>query len=191
MELTIPHNPMVEGLSDSFIAWYKDHGMMTSLKKALQVSQWMEQMIQKFKQAYIRKYRISQGYAARYLDEKLSDEDELEGDGLADLVGPLAKTSLKDSERDTEGHTLERATKKGRARKTDPLEPSGRGRKKTVKHKKGQDDDPEPTTSEPSPEKKSKGKRKKKRQVEMGMDEPIPRKKKVHGNSISRPWEGT
>ena len=88
---------------------------------------------------YIRKYRISQGYAARYPDEKLSDEDELEGDGWADLVGPLAKMSLKDSERDTEGPTLERATKKGRARKTDPPEPSGRGRKKTVKQKKGQE----------------------------------------------------
>ena len=37
---------------------------------------------------YIRKYKISQDYAVRYLDEKLSDEDELERGGLADLVGP-------------------------------------------------------------------------------------------------------
>ena len=37
---------------------------------------------------YIRKYKILQDYAMRYPDEKLSDEDELEGGGLADLVGP-------------------------------------------------------------------------------------------------------
>ena len=176
-----PCNQMVEGLSDSFIAWYKDHSMMTSLKKALQASQWMEQMIQEFKQVYIRKYSISQGYAARYPEVKLSDDDELEGDGLADLLGPLVKTSLKDSERDAEGPTLERAAKKGRARKTDPPEPSRRQRKKTVKCKKGQDDDPEPATSKPPPEKKPKGERKKKRQVETGMDELIPRKKKSMG----------
>ena len=84
VKLTIPCHLTVEGLTNSFMAWYKDHGMTTSLRKALQVNQWMEQMIQEFKQAYIRKYRISQGHAVRYLDEKLSNEDELEGDGLAD-----------------------------------------------------------------------------------------------------------
>ena len=45
-------------------------------------------MIQEFKRAYIRKYKISQDYAVRYPDKKLSNEDELEGGGLADLVGP-------------------------------------------------------------------------------------------------------
>ena len=86
--------------------------MTTSLRKALLANQWMEQMIQEFKREYIRKYEISQGYAMRYPDEKLSDEDELEGDGLADLVGPGKKTSLKDSEKEAEGPTLKRTTKK-------------------------------------------------------------------------------
>ena len=88
VKLTIPCHPTVESLTDSFIAWYKDHGMTTSLRKALEVNRWMEKMIQEFKWAYIRKYKILQDYAVRYLDEKLSDEDELEGGGLADLVGP-------------------------------------------------------------------------------------------------------
>ena len=88
MKLTIPHHPTVEGLTNTFIAWYKDHGMTTSLRKALEANRWMEKMIQEFKWAYIRKYKISQDYAVRYPDEKLSDEDELEGGGLADLVGP-------------------------------------------------------------------------------------------------------
>ena len=34
VKLTIPHQPTVEGLTDLFIAWYKDHGMTTSLRKA-------------------------------------------------------------------------------------------------------------------------------------------------------------
>ena len=88
MKLTIPHHPTVEGLTDSFIVWYKDHGMRASLRKALEANRWTEKMIQEFKRAYIRKYKISQDYAVRYPDEKLSDEDELEGGGLADLVGP-------------------------------------------------------------------------------------------------------
>ena len=136
IKLTIPGHLTEEGPTNSFIAWFKDHGMTTSLRKALQANRWTEQMIQEFKRAYIRKYRISQGYGVRYLDEKLSDEDELEGDGLADLVGPRGKTSLKDSGKDAEGPTLERAAKKGRARKTNPPEPSRGGGKKTVKHKR-------------------------------------------------------
>ena len=88
MKLTIPCHPTVEGLTDSFITWYKDHGMTTCLRKALKVNRWMKKMIQKFKRVYIRKYKILQDYAMRYLDKKLSDEDELEGVGLADLVGP-------------------------------------------------------------------------------------------------------
>ena len=46
MKLTIPRHPTVEGLTDSFIAWYKDHGMTTSLRKALEVNRWTEEMIQ-------------------------------------------------------------------------------------------------------------------------------------------------
>ena len=59
----------------------------------------MEEMIQEFKRAYIRKYKISQDYVVRYPDEKLSNEDELEGGGLADLMGPQRETHPKDSER--------------------------------------------------------------------------------------------
>ena len=103
MKLTIPRHLTVEGLTDSFIAWYKDHGMTMSLRKALEVNRWTEEMIQEFKQAYIRKYKISQDYAVRYRDEKLSNEDELEGGGLADLVGPRRETHLKDFERGLKG----------------------------------------------------------------------------------------
>ena len=88
MKLTIPCCPTVEGLTDLFIAWYKDHGMTTSLRKALKANRWTEKMIQEFKWVYIRKYKISQDYAVRYPDKKLSNEDELEGGGLADLDGP-------------------------------------------------------------------------------------------------------
>ena len=88
VKLTIPCHPTVEGLTESFIAWYKDHGMTTSLRKALKANRWTEQMIHEFKWVYIRKYKISQDYAMRYPDEKLSDEDELEEGSLADLVGP-------------------------------------------------------------------------------------------------------
>ena len=38
MKLTIPRCPTVEGLTDSFIAWYTDHGMTTSLRKALKAN---------------------------------------------------------------------------------------------------------------------------------------------------------
>ena len=49
VKLTIPCHPTVEGLTDSFIAWYNDYGMTTSLRKALLANRWMEQMIQEFK----------------------------------------------------------------------------------------------------------------------------------------------
>ena len=49
MKLTIPCHLTVEGLTNSFIAWYKDHGMTASLRKALEVNRWMEKMIQEFK----------------------------------------------------------------------------------------------------------------------------------------------
>ena len=49
VKLTIPCHPTVEGLTDSFITWYKDHGMTTSLRKALEVNRWTEKMIQEFK----------------------------------------------------------------------------------------------------------------------------------------------
>ena len=107
VKLTIPCHPTVEGLTDLFIKWYKDHGMTTSLRKALEANRWMEKMIQEFKRAYIRKYKILQDYVVRYLDEKLSDEDELEGRGLADLVDPQRETQPKDYEREAEGSMSE------------------------------------------------------------------------------------
>ena len=183
VKLTIPHHPTVEGLTNSFIAWYKDHSMTMNLRRALEVKGWMEQMIQEFKEAYIRKYKNLQDYAVRYPDEKLSDEDELEGGGLADLVGPQRKTHLKDSKKGAEGPTLEKATKKKKAKKTSPPDPHREGKKRAVKCKKGQGDEPEPITSEPPPEKKQKGerKKKKKRKAEADADEPIPKKKKAKG----------
>ena len=182
VKLIIPCHPSVEGLTDSFIAWYKDHGMTISLRKALLVNRWMEQMIQEFKREYIRKYKISQGYAVRYPDEKLSIEDELEGDGLADLVGPGKKTSLKDAEKEAEGPKPKRTTKKKRARKTTLQEPSRVREKKAIKCQRGQGNETKPMTSEPLPQKKQKGEgKKKKRQVEADTDESILRKKEAKG----------
>ena len=183
MKLTIPCHPTVEGLTDSFIAWYKDHGMTTSLRKALEANRWTEKMIQEFKWTYIRKYKILQDYAVRYPDEKLSNEDELEGGGLADLVGPQRETCPKDSERGAEGSMSERATKKKGARKTSLPNLPGGEEKKAVKHKRGQGNEPEPMTLEPPTEKKQKGerKKKKKRKAEADADEPISKKKKAKG----------
>ena len=137
VKLTIPCHLTVEGLTKSFITWYKDHGMTTSLRKALKANRWTEQMIHEFKWAYIRKYKILQDFVMRYPDEKLSDEDKLEEGGLADLVGPrrgdagrtmtgmTARTSGskgggsrrpapqkgKDSEKGANGSASERTTK--------------------------------------------------------------------------------
>ena len=183
MKLTIPRHLTVEGLTDSFIAWYKDHSMTASLRKALKVNRWTEKMIQEFKRAYIRKYKISQDYAVRYQDEKLSDEDELEGGGLADLMGPQRETHLKGSGRGAEGSMSERATKKKGARKTNPPDPPRGEEMKAVKRKKGQGNEPEPMTSRPPTEKKQKveRKKKKKRKAEADADEPISKKKKAKG----------
>ena len=161
--------------------------MTTSLRKALKANRWTEQMIHMFKRVYIRKYKISQDYAMRFPDEKLSDKDELKEGGLADLVGPqrgdagrtvtgmTARTSGskgggsrrpapqkgKDSKKGADGSASERITKKKKAKKTSPLDPPGEGKKKAVKHKKGQGNEPGSVTSEPPPEKKQKGERKK------------------------------
>ena len=183
VKLTIPHHPTVEGLTESFIAWYKDHGMTMSVRKALEANRWMEQMIHEFKWAYIRKYKISQDYAMRYPDEKLSNEDELEEGGLAILVGPPREQCPKDSEKGADGSTLERTTKKKKAKKTSPPGPPGEGKKKVVKCKKGQGNEPGTVTYEPPLEKKQKGERrkKKKRKAETDAAGPIPKKKKAKG----------
>ena len=166
-------------------------------------------MIHKFKWAYIRKYKISQDYAMRYPDEKLSNEDKLEEGGLANLVGPRrgnarrtmtgmtagtsdskgggirrpAPQKGKDSEKGANGSTLERITKKNKAKKISPPDPLREGKKKVVKCKKGQGDEPGSVTSEPPPEKKQKGerKKKKKRKVEANAAGPILKKKKTKG----------
>ena len=171
VKLTIPCHLTVEGLTDSFIAWYKDHSMTPSLRKALEANRWMEKMIQEFKRAYIRKYKISQDYAVRYPDEKLSDKDELEGGGLADLVGPRRETCLKDSERGAEGSMSERATKKKEARKTSLPDLPGGEEKKAVKCKKGQGNEPEPMTLGPPRKRNRRGReRRRGRQRQMQMN---------------------
>ena len=181
--ITIPCHPTVEGLTESFIAWYKDHSMTASLRKALEANRWMEQMIHEFKRAYIRKYKISQDYVMRYPDKKLSDEDELKEGGLANLVGPRREQCPKDSEKGADGSTSERTTKKKKAKKTSPTDPPGEGKKKAVKCKKGQGDEPGSITSEPPPEKKQKGerKKKKKRKAETDAAGLILKKKKAKG----------
>ena len=155
VKLTIPRHPTVEGLTESFITWYKEHGMTTSLRKALDANRWTEQMIHKFKWAYIRKYKISQENAMRYPDKKLSNEDKLEEGGLTDLVcprrGDAGKTATgmtagtsgskvggsrrpapqkgKDSEKGADGSASERTTKKKKAKKTSPPDPPEEGKK--------------------------------------------------------------
>ena len=214
VKLTIPCHPTVEGLTESFITWYKDHGMTTSLRKGLEANRWTEQM-HEFKQAYNRKYKISQDYAIRDPNEKLSDEDKLEEGVLADLVGPrrrdtrktvtgtTARTSGskgggsrrpapqrgKDSEKGTDGSASERTTKKKKAKKTSPPDTPREGKKKVVKCKKGQSNEPEPVTSEPPPEKKQKGERKKKkrRKAETNTAGPIPKKKKAKETPSTAP----
>ena len=189
VKLTIPRHPTVEGLNELFIAWYKDHSMTMSLRKALKANRWMEQMIDEFKWAYIGKYKISQGYAMRYPDKKLSDEDKLEEGGLADLVGPqrgdagrtmtemVTGTSCskgggsripapqkgKDPEKEADGSTSERTTKKKKAKKTSPPDPPGEGKKKAVKCKKGQGDEPRSVTSEPPQRKSRRGEERRRR----------------------------
>ena len=140
-------------------------------------------MIHEFKRAYIRKYKILQDYAMRYPDKKLSNEDELEEGGLADLVGPRREQHPKDSEKGADGSTSERTTKKKKAKKTSPSDPPGEGKKKAVKHKRGQGDEPGYVTSEAPPEKKQKGERKKKRKRKVETDATglIPKKKRPRG----------
>ena len=209
VKLTIPCHPIVEGLTESFIAWFKDHGMTTSLKKALRANRWTEQMIHEFKWAYIRKYKISQDYVMRYPDQKMSDEDELEGGGLADLVGPqegdagrtMTRTTAgtsgskgggdkrpvsqkeKDSEKGPDESTSGRTTRKKRAKKTSPPDPSRDKKKKVVKCKKDRGGEPGSAASEPPPEKKQKKerKKKKKKEVEANSAEPAQKKKKTKG----------
>ena len=209
VKLTIPCHPTVEGLTESFIAWYKDHSMTMSLKKALKTNRLMEQMIHKFKQAYIMKYKILQDYAMRYPDEKMSEEDELKEGGLAVLVSPqkrdAGKTMTgmtgrtsgskgpgdqgpvtqeeKDSEKGADGSASERTTKTKRAKKTSPPDPLGKKKRKMVKCKKDQGGEPGSAASEPPPEKKPKKERKKKKKKEAEADsaEPAPKKKKTKG----------
>ena len=140
-------------------------------------------MIHEFKWVYIRKYKISQDYVMRYPDEKLSHEDKLEEGGLANLVGPRREQHLKDSEKGADGSKSERTTKKKKAKKTSPSDPPGEGKKKAVKHKRGQGDEPGSVTSEAPPEKKQKGERKnkRKRKVETDAAGLILKKKKAKG----------
>ena len=119
----------------------------------------------------------------RYPDEKLSNENELEEGGLADLVGPWREQCPKDSKKGADGSTSERTTKKKKAKKTSPPDPPGEGKRKAVKCKKGQGDELKPVTSKPPPEKKQKGerKKKKKRKAETDAAGPILKKKKAKG----------
>ena len=96
----------------------------------------------------------------RYPDEKLSDEDELEEGGLADLVGPQREQCPKDSEKGADGSAPERTTKKKKAKKTSPPDPPGDGKKKAVKCKKGQGDELASVTSEATSGEKANGRKK-------------------------------
>ena len=95
----------------------------------------------------------------------------------------LRESSTQKTEKGADGSTLERTTKKKKAKKTSPSDLPGEGKKKTVKCKRGQGDEPGSVTSEAHPEKKQKGerKKKKKRKAETNAAGPIPKKKKAKG----------
>ena len=152
----------------------------------------VEQMIHEFKWAYIRKYKISQDYAMRYPDEKLSNEDELKEGGLADLVGPQREQHLKDSEKVADGSTSERTTKKKKAKKTSLSDPPGKGKKKAVKCKRGQGNEPGSITSKATPREKAEGGKKEEEEEEGGdrCSWANPKEEKGQGDPLSYPWEG-
>ena len=86
VRITLPSSPMVPTYPESFIAWYKDHGMTAGMKAALQGTGWTDQDIAYCKTRFIKKYGVTAGYKLRYPDEALSEDDQPGAGGFADLI---------------------------------------------------------------------------------------------------------
>ena len=86
VRITLPSNPMVPTYPESFIAWYKDHGMTAGMKAALRGTGWTGQDIAYCKTRFIKKYGVTVGYKLRYPDEALSEDDQPGAGGFTDLI---------------------------------------------------------------------------------------------------------
>ena len=86
VRITLPSSPMVPTYPESFIAWYKDHGMTVGMKAALRGTGWTDQDIASCKTRFIKRYGVTAGYKLRYPDEALSEDDQPGAGGFADLI---------------------------------------------------------------------------------------------------------
>ena len=86
VRLTLPPDPKVTDYPETFIVWYQEHGMTAGMRVALRGIGWTEEDIDAFKDRFIRRYGITEGYKLRYLGEALSEDDEPGKGGLADLI---------------------------------------------------------------------------------------------------------
>ena len=95
IKLTLPTSPKAAAYPETFVAWYKDHGMTAGMRSALRGVGWMEEDIKYCKARFIKKYGVSAGYKIRYPGEALSEDDE---PGAGGLAGPYCDcTTLRDS----------------------------------------------------------------------------------------------
>ena len=79
VRITLPTYP------ESFIAWYKDHGMTAGMKAALRGTGWTDRDIASCKMRFIKRYGVTAGYQLKYPDEALSEDDQPGAGGFADL----------------------------------------------------------------------------------------------------------
>ena len=93
VRITLPTNPMMTSYPESFIAWYKDHGMTAGMRAALRGIGWTEQDINSCKTRFIRKCGVTAEYHLRYPDEALSEDDQPGAGGFADLIATSPPTS--------------------------------------------------------------------------------------------------
>ena len=66
VNLTLPTSPKAAAYPETFVAWYKDHGMTVGMRSALQGAGWTEEDIEFCKARFIKKYGVSSGYKVRY-----------------------------------------------------------------------------------------------------------------------------
>ena len=86
VRITLPSSPMVPTYPESFIAWYKDHGMTVGMKAALRGTGWTDQDIASCRARFIKRYGVTAGYKLRYPDEVLLEDDQRGAGGFADLI---------------------------------------------------------------------------------------------------------
>ena len=86
VRITLPYSPTMPTYPESFIAWYKDHGMTGGMKAALRGIGWTDQDIASCKIRFIKRYGVTAGYKVRYPDEALLEDDQPGAGGFADLI---------------------------------------------------------------------------------------------------------